>query len=65
MPPLMVVERAIASGTIIKGGTDDTPLSSPAATPSSVKYKLRWNWGRRRRRFGGELYRQCRYLRSL
>ena len=34
MPPLMVVERALASGTIIKGGIDAPSLSSPAATPN-------------------------------
>ena len=36
MPPLMVVERALASGTIIKGGIDAPSLSSPAATPSLI-----------------------------
>ena len=30
----MVVKRALASGTIIKGGIDTPSLSSPAATPN-------------------------------
>ena len=38
MPPLMVVKRAIASGTIIKGGIDAPSLSSPAATPSLIAH---------------------------
>lgn len=38
MPPLMIGVRAIASGTIIKGGIDAPSLSSPAATPSLIAH---------------------------